>query len=77
MVELTATQQNKEKIIRRFEDSLRDLWDNVKCTNIQIIRVSRDEEKENKKKHEEVIVKQSLTWEKFTQNLGSAESHTG
>ena len=69
MVELTATQQNKEKIIRRFEDSLRDLWDNVKCTNIQIIRVSREEEKENKKKHEEVIVKQSLTWEKFTQNL--------
>ena len=77
MVELTATQQNKEKIIRRFEDSLRDLWDNVKCTNIQIIRVSREEEKENKKKHEEVIVKQSLTWEKFTQNLRSAESHTG
>ena len=77
MVELTATQQNKEKIIRRFEDSLRDLWDNVKCTNIQIIRVSREEEKENKKKHEEVIVKQSLTWEKVTQNLGSAESHTG
>ena len=36
MVELTATQQNKEKIIKRFEDHLRDLWDNVKCTNIQI-----------------------------------------
>ena len=77
MVELTATQQNKEKIIKRFEDRLRDLWDNVKCTNIQIIRVSREEEKENKKKHEEVRVKQSLTWEKFTQNLESAESHTG
>jgi len=64
MVEITATQQNKEKIIKRFEDSLRDLWDNVKCTNIQIIRVSREEEKENEEKHEEVVVKQSLTWEK-------------
>ena len=34
MVEITAREQNKEKRMTRIEDSLRDLWDNVKCTNI-------------------------------------------
>ena len=32
--------------MKRIEDSLRDLWDNIKCTNIQIIGVSEEEEKE-------------------------------
>ena len=36
-VEITTTEQNKEKRMKRTEDSLRDLWDNSKCTNIQII----------------------------------------
>ena len=35
MVEITATEQNIEKRIRN-EDSLRDLWDNIKCNNISI-----------------------------------------
>ena len=34
MVEFTAEEQNKEKRMKRIEDSLRDLWDNIKCTNI-------------------------------------------
>ena len=34
IVELTIAEQNKEKIMRRIEDSLRDIWDNIKCTNI-------------------------------------------
>ena len=34
MVEITTAEQNKEKIMKRIEDSLRDLWDNIKCTNI-------------------------------------------
>ena len=34
MVEFTATQQNKEKRMKRNEDSIRDLWDNIKRTNI-------------------------------------------
>ena len=29
MVELTAGEQNKEKRMKRIEDSLRDLWDNI------------------------------------------------
>ena len=39
MVEFTAVEQNKEKRMKRNEDSLRDLWDNIKHTNILIIGV--------------------------------------
>ena len=46
MVEFTAAEQNKEKRMKRNEDSLRDLWDNVKCNNIRIIRVPKGEERE-------------------------------
>ena len=34
IVEITTTEQNKEKRVKRIEDSLRDRWDNIKCTNI-------------------------------------------
>ena len=34
IVEITTAEQNKEKRMKRTEDSLRDLWDNIKCTNI-------------------------------------------
>ena len=34
MVEMTAEEQNKVKGMKITEDSLRDLWDNIKCTNI-------------------------------------------
>ena len=34
MVEITAEEQNKGKGLKRIEDSFRDLWDNIKCTNI-------------------------------------------
>ena len=39
MMEITTTEQNKQKRMKRIEDSLRDLWDNSKCTNIRIIGV--------------------------------------
>ena len=45
MVEFTATEENKEKRMKRNEDSLRDLWDNIKCNNILIIGVPEEEEK--------------------------------
>ena len=45
MVEITAREQNKEKRMKRIEDSLRDLWDNIKCTDIRIIGVPEEEEK--------------------------------
>ena len=34
MVEITAKEQNKGKRMKRTVDSLRDLWDNIKCTSI-------------------------------------------
>ena len=34
MVEITSGEQNKVKRMKRTEDSLRDLWDNIKCTKI-------------------------------------------
>ena len=33
MVQITSEEQNKIKRMKRTEDSLRDLWDNIKCTN--------------------------------------------
>ena len=32
--------------MKRNEDSLRDLWDNIKCTNIRITGVPEGEERE-------------------------------
>ena len=34
ILEITAAEQNKDKRMKRIEDSLRDLWDNFKCYNI-------------------------------------------
>ena len=57
--EFTATKQNKEKRMKRNEDSLRDLWDNIKCNNICIIGVPEGEERQKgpEKIFEEIIVK--------------------
>ena len=43
MAKITAEEQNTEKRMKRSEDSLRDLWDNIKRTNIQIIGVPEEE----------------------------------
>ena len=57
-VEFTAVEQNKEKRKKRNEDSLRDLWDNIKHNNICIIGVPEGEEREKgpEKTFEEIIV---------------------
>ena len=47
MVEITAMEQNikkKKKRMKRNENSLRDIWDKSKYTNILIIGVSYGEE---------------------------------
>ena len=53
MVEVTSEEQNKVKRMKRTEDSLRDLWDNIKRTIIRIIGVP--EEKEKKKGNEKIV----------------------
>ena len=45
IVEITTAEQNKEKRMKRIEDSLRDLWDNIKRTNIRTLGVQEEEEK--------------------------------
>ena len=42
--------------MKRTEDSLRDLWDHIKCTNIRIIGVPEEEKKGYEKIFEEIIV---------------------
>ena len=58
IVEITTAEQNKEKRVKRTEDSLRDLWDNIKHANIRIIGVPKEEEKKKgtEKIFEEIIV---------------------
>ena len=55
IVKINTAEQNKEK---RIEDSLRDLWDNIKCNNIRTIGVTEGEEREkgSEKIFEEIIV---------------------
>ena len=53
MVEIYEAERKKEKRIKRNEDNLRDLWDNVKCPHIQFIGVPEEEDK--KKGHEKIL----------------------
>ena len=45
MVEIIAEEQNKGKGMKTIEESLKDLWDNIKSTNIWVIGVPEEEEK--------------------------------
>ena len=66
MVEITSEEQNKVKRMKRAEDHLRDLWDHIKCTNIQIIGVLEEEEKKKGDENifEEIIVETFPNMEK-------------
>ena len=66
--------------MKRIEDSLRDLWDNIKCTNIQIIGVQEEEEKKkgSEKIFEEITVENFPNTEKeIIKYRKHRESHTG
>ena len=47
-MEITAAEQNKEKRMKINADSLRNFWDNVKCTKIHIIGVTDEEKREDR-----------------------------
>ena len=51
MIEINETERKKEKRIKRNQDSLRDLWDNVKCPNIRIIGVPEEEDIKTMRKY--------------------------
>ena len=57
-MEITSEEQNKVKRMKRTEDRLRDLWDNIKHTNIQIMGVPEEKVKNKgyEKFFEEIIV---------------------
>ena len=59
LVEMTDAEQKREKRFKRNEESLRELWDNVKHTNIHIIRVPKGEEraKGTEKIFQEIVAK--------------------
>ena len=61
MVEINEAERKKEKRIKRNEDNLRHLWDNIKHPNIQIIGVPEEEDK--KKGHEKIL--EEITVENF------------
>ena len=65
MVEITSQEQNKVRRMKRTEGSLRDLWDNIKHTNIRIIGVPEEDKKKGYEKiFEEIIVENFPNMEK-------------
>ena len=77
MVEITEAEQNKEKITKRSEDSLRDLWDNIKHNNIRI--KGSEKKKKNTKKYLRYSQKYSLIGERKqpSKYRKPRESYTG
>ena len=65
MVEITSEEQNKVKRMKRAEDSLRDICDNMKSTNVRIIGVQEEERKKGYENiFEEIIIENFLNMEK-------------
>ena len=79
MLKITSEEQNKVKRMKRTADRLRDLRDNIKHTNIQIIGVPEEEKKGMRNALKRLELKISPTW-KRKQSIKSKrhkESHTG
>ena len=77
---ITSEEQNKVKRMKRTDGSLRDLWDNIKHTNIRIIGVPEEEEKKKgyEKIFEEIIVENFPNMGKeIVKSKRHKESHTG
>ena len=80
MLEITSEEQNKVNRMKRTEDSLRHLWNNIKCTNIRIIGDPEEKEKKKgyKKIFEEIIVENFTNMEKeIIKSKRHKEFHTG
>ena len=51
LVEIMDAEEKREKRLKRNEESLRELWDKVKCTNIHIIGVLGEERESGTEKN--------------------------
>ena len=60
MVEISEAEKKNKERIKRNEDNLRDLWDNIKWHNIWIIGVPEEDKKEG---HENIC--EEITVENF------------
>ena len=61
VMEIIATEQKKEKRMKRNEDSLIDLWDSIKDVNIHITVVPEGEERESvQPDNENTLIKKTL-----------------
>ena len=80
-MEIINIEQIEEKRMKIIEDSLRDLWDNIKHTNIQIIGATEEEEKKKgtEKIFEEIIVENfpNMGKEIVNKSRKCRKSHTG
>ena len=80
ILEITTAEQNKEKRMKRSEDSLRDLWD-IKNTNIRTIGLPEEEKKKKgtEKIFEEIIGENfpNMGKEIVIKSRKHRESHTG
>ena len=59
-MEIMDAEQEREKRLKRNEESLRELWDNIKHTNICIIGVPEEEREKGTEKIFEEIVAENL-----------------
>ena len=70
-MEIMDAEQKREKRLKTNEEGLRELWDNIKCTNIPISGVPEVEEreKESEKIFEKMMAKNfpNMGKESFTQ----------
>ena len=64
IVEITEAKEDKDKRIKRNEDSLRDHWESQKCTNIWIIGSKKKRKRKGMSKYlRKLDLRTSLTWE--------------
>ena len=80
IVEKATTEQIKEKRMKQNKDNLRDVWTNIKHTNIRIIGVPEEEEKKKgtEKIFEHIIVENFPNMHKeIIKSRKHRESNTG
>ena len=58
----TPLQKGEDKRIQKVEDSVRNLWDNFKRTNIRIMGIPEERERDTENILEEIVTENFPTW---------------